>query len=126
MHNYNFIESDDYYDMACEWIKQKDLIKAEDCLKHAIELNPKFTYAYITLSEIYARQKHFHDAIATLKKAHHQDPDFERLIYLMAKYAYKAGDSKNAMKFIIKAYDANPCALYDKVKNIIYNDYHSK
>lgn len=105
MTDYRYIEADDYYDMACGWMKNKNLDKAEDCLMRAISLNPNFIHAYLDLAGLYARQNRFHDAVHILKEASQVDPDFDRVYYLMARYAYKNEDYANAKKFIQRAMD---------------------
>jgi len=122
-HDYNEIESEDYYDMACEWKKQKEYVKAEDCLEKVISLNRKFIYAYIDLAELYALRKKFHDAVHLLKKAAKNDPEFDLLYYLMAKYAYKAGDFRNALSDVEQAIDINPTELYIRVHKVIREEY---
>lgn len=123
---YRFSESEDYYDMACEWIKQKNTDKAEEYLKRAISLNPNFIFAYITLSGLYIKSRKYHDAISLLKKASKADPSFDRLYYLMAKYAFKENDLKASLKFIDQALDYNPSRLYLKAREIIMNKYRSQ
>ena len=123
---YKYYESEDLYDIACEWIKQKNFEKAEDYLKRVISLNPNFIYAYITLSGLFARLKKYKDAIHILKKASRQDPSFDRLYYLMAKYAFKDNDFKNSLKSIDVALDYNPTHLYQKAKDIILKKYRSQ
>jgi len=119
MKDYISIESDDYYDMACAWIGDGDYEKAEDCLLKAIDLNPKFTYAYITLARIYDREKKFDPAVHILMRASRNDPEFDELYYLIARYSYKGGNYKRAMKYIQIACDKNPSRLHLKVKEII-------
>ncbi len=119
MRNYNYIESEDYYDMAIEWIHNKEFEKAIDCLKRAISLNPNFIYAYITLSKTLARQKKYSDSIHILKRASKIDPGFDRLNFLMAKYAYKGGDYPTALKYINLAIEKSSNPLYLKSKEII-------
>ncbi len=112
-------EADDHYDMAMEWIEQGIYEKAEDSLKNAIRCNPNFIYAYITLAEVYGRRKKYHDAVKILKEGRHRDPDFDRLSYLMAKYAYRAGDYRNALTFIDRAIEQNPSEFNETAKMII-------
>ena len=119
MKNYNDIESEDLYDMAIEWIKNSDHDRAIDCLKRAIGLNPNFIYAYITLSEVLAKQKKYSDAVHVLKRASKADPKFDRLNYLMARYAYKAGDYPTALRYIIMAIEKSPQPLYLKSQKVI-------
>ena len=126
MDNYRYIEAEDYYDMASAWINHRNYEKAEECLNHVIDLNPGFVYAYIDLAYIHALNGAFHDAIHVLKKATHHDPAFDRIYYLMAKYAYKDGDFRNAVHFIGQACDINPSAINEKVKRIIEIAYHRK
>lgn len=123
---YKYFESEDLYDMACEWIKQKNYEKAGDYLKKSIALNPNFIYAYITMARILARQKKYQDAIHYLKNASKLDPAFDRLYFLMAKYAYRLEDYKNAIRFVDTAMDYNPLMLYEKAKDIIKKKYRSR
>ena len=123
---YRYSESEDLYDMACEWIKLKNPDKAEYYLKRAIDLNPNFVFAYVILSGLYVKDKKYHEAISLLKKASGVDPSFDRLYYLMAKYAYKENDLKSSLKFIEQALDYNPSMLYLKAKEIIKKKYQSQ
>jgi tetratricopeptide (TPR) repeat protein len=119
MKNYNDIESEDLYDMAIEWIKNIDYDRAIDCLKRAINLNPNFIHAYITLAEVLAKQKKYSDAVHILKRASKVDPKFDRLNYLMARYAYKGGDYPTALKYITMAIEKSPQPLYMKSQKVI-------
>lgn len=119
MRHYSYIESEDYYDMAVEWIHNKEMDRAIDCLKRAISLNPNFIYAYITLSSTLAKQKKYSDAVHVLKRASKIDPGFDRLNFLMAKYAYKDGNYPTALKYITIAVEKSPHPLYEKSREII-------
>jgi len=111
--NEQYIEADDYYDMALAWFENNDLEKAEECLKHVIELNPHFIYAYITLAEIYDRKEMYGDAIRTLRHGRHFDKTFDRLYYLMSYYSIKNKEIKNALSYIDKALELQPsCEEY--------------
>ncbi|MBN2040749.1 MAG: tetratricopeptide repeat protein [Spirochaetes bacterium] len=123
---YRYSDSEDYYDMAFEWIKQKNPDKAEDCLKRAISLNPNFVFAYITLSALYAKSRKYHEAISILKNASKIDPCFDRLYYLMAKYSYKESDYKNSLKYMEQAIEYNPLVLYLRSREIIIKKYRSQ
>ncbi|HDP80400.1 MAG TPA: tetratricopeptide repeat protein [Spirochaetes bacterium] len=119
MRQYDTIESEDLYDMAVEWMERGDFEKAEHQLKRAISLNPRFIYAYITLARLYGRVKNYSMAVGLLKKAREQDPAFHRLDYLMAKYAYKAGDYPLSLRCIEKAIEKSPEMLYRKSREVI-------
>ncbi len=126
MKQYEYIEADDSYDMAVEWMRNGNIDKAIASFKHAIELNPRFTYAYIMLARAHASKKNFTDAVHVLKKATHVDPDFDRLPYLMAKYSYKNGDYKNALLFIDKALEIDEKELYLLAKEVMEVMYHRR
>ncbi len=126
MKHYNDIEADDCYDMAVEWIRHGNFDKAVHYFTRAIELNRYFIYAYIALARTYATQKKYTDAIHVLKKATRMDPAFYRLHYLMAKYAYKNGDFKNALIAIGRAIDMDPKELYEEARGIIESAYHRR
>ncbi len=119
MKHYDYIESEDLYELALEWIKRKNTEKAELYLRRVISLNPRFIYAYITMARLYGRKKNFSMAISTIKKARNQDPDFDRLDYLLAKYAYKAGDYRLALRYIDGALAKAGQPLYIKSRSII-------
>ncbi len=124
MDDSRYIESEDYYDMACEWLRHRDFEKAESCLRIVIDHNPKFIYAYIDLANIYAMKMNFHDAIAVLRKAIKFDPEFDRLYYLISKYAFKNADYKRALKSVDRALEIKPTILYEKAKGIIEKKFH--
>mgnify|MGYP005843384297 CR=1 FL=1 len=107
-HRYDYIESEDCYEMAMEWIARGDAEKAEINLKKAVALNPHFIYAYVTLAELYARKRRYSDAIGILRRASREDPEFHRLHYLIAKYAYKMNNGPLARKHIRAAREAAP------------------
>lgn len=115
----NYIESEDYYDIAIVWIQSREFEKAIDCLKHTIELNPNFIYAYITLAEVFIQQSNYSLAIENLKRASKVDPSFDRIDYLLAKYAYKSGNYPRALKHIQQAIDKSPQRLYIKCRDVI-------
>ena len=125
MHDYRSIESDDYYDMACGWMRTKNRQKAEDCLLRAIDLNPYFIHAYLDLSGLYARQERYTDAVHILKKASRYDPSFDKLHYHMARYAYKNEDYANARKFIERARAIYSQERYEVFCHVIEDKYRS-
>lgn len=126
MKQYDYIESDDSYDMGVEWMRNGNIEKAIACFNHAIELNPRFSYAYIMMARAHASKKDYTGAIHVLKKATRTDPEFDRLPYLMAKYSYKNGDYKNALMFIEKAIEIEEKELYLLAKSIIEEMYHRR
>jgi len=119
MSKMDYIEADDYYDMACQWRVEKEWEKALTSLKHVIELNRYFIYAYIDLAAIYAVRKDFHAAVSVLKKAVKLDPRFDLLYYNLARYSYKCGDIPGAAKHIDEAISLNNSELYIKVRQVI-------
>ena len=126
MDSYRYIESDDFYDLGCQWLLNKNRQKGEDCLLKALELNPCFIHAYIVLAGLYARQRRFRDSVHLLKKATRHDPDFDRIHFLMARYAYKNEDYVNARMFISRAIDINPRELYLLYREAIEEKYRSR
>ncbi len=112
-------EADDHFDVAMEWMEQGSYEKAEESLKNAIRCNPNFIYAYVTLAEVYGRLKKYHDAVRILKEGRSRDPNFDRLNYLMAKYACRAGDYRNALTFIDRAIELNPSEFNEAARIII-------
>jgi tetratricopeptide (TPR) repeat protein len=119
MKSYDYIEADDCYDMAVAWIRNGNIEKCLERLNRAIELNPCFIYAYIALARVHARQKKYADAVHALKRASRIDPNFDRLFYLMAKYAYKNGDLKNALIYIDRALSLDRNALYELARDFV-------
>ncbi|MBN2160879.1 MAG: tetratricopeptide repeat protein [Spirochaetes bacterium] len=126
MKHYDDIEADDCYDMAVEWMKQGNPDKAADCLNRAIDLNPNFIYAYVMLARACASKKKYSDAVHVLKRASRVDPAFDRLQFLMAKYAYKNGDFKSALKFIDRAIEIDAKELYLLAREVILEMYHRR
>lgn len=119
MKSYDYIESDDLYDIALEWIKGKEYEKAINYLKDAIVLNPNFIYAYVKLALALSKMKRYGEAIKTLKKATRIDPQFDKLYFFMAKYAYKDGSLYHALKYLDMAMQVEERPLYLKSKNIV-------
>ncbi len=119
MNHYNDIEADDYYDMADEWMRGREYDKAAECLKKAIDLNPNFIYAYITLAQVHTRRKKYHDANLILKKASKIDPSFDRLYFLMAKNNFKTGDLKGTLSYLDRAIDVSPKELYIRARELV-------
>jgi tetratricopeptide (TPR) repeat protein len=128
MKHYDDIEADDCYDMGVEWIRHGNFEKALASLNRAIDLNPHFIYAYIALARVYATQKKFSDALQTIKKASRMDPAFDRLQYLMAKYAYKNGEYKYALHCIDRAIvlDGDEKELYVAARELIEQGYRNR
>lgn len=116
---YDDIESENLYDMACQWASQGFYDKAIELIKKSIERNPNFIGAYIDLATLYAKQNRYNDAFHVLKRASKIDTKFHRLNYLMAKYAYKNGDYIAGLKYIDRAIELSPEKLYIKAKAII-------
>lgn len=116
---YEYIESEDNYEMAVEWIREGQYGKAVDCLKKSIALNPNFIYAYVTLAEAHAKLNGYSEAFHILKKASKVDPDFDRLNYLMARYAFKEGNYPASLKSIDRAIEISPLPLYLKSRKVI-------
>jgi len=119
MSKLEFIEADDYYDMACQWRDEGNREKAIECFKHVIELNKYFIYAYVDLAAVYAAKREYHAAAAVLKRAVKLDPEFDLLYYNIAKYLYRCGDFPGAVKYINEAADLNNAELYRRVQRII-------
>lgn len=126
MDDSRYIDADDYYDIACEWLKLKNYENAETHFKKVIDLNPRFIYAYIDLSAVYAALKKYREAVSVLKKAVEYDPGFDRLYYLMAKYSYRENDFKRAIGAIEKAISLNPSRLYDRARLLFEKRYRGK
>jgi len=120
---YEYLEAEDYYDMGIAWLDQDNLERAEDCLRHAIECNPAYSYAYIDLARVLARRADFHGAVHVLKEASFHDRNFDRIYYLMAKYAFKEGDFRNALHHIERALEVEQKELYIRVRKIIERKY---
>jgi tetratricopeptide (TPR) repeat protein len=125
MKHYEYIEADDYFDMAVEWIRHGDYEKSLSYFKRTIELNPHFVYAYIALARVLATRKNYGDALHALKQAHHIDPGFDRISFLMAKYAYKNGDLKNALMYLDKAIEIDDKPLYLAARDYIAGVYRT-
>ncbi len=119
MSKLDYMEADDYYDMACQWRKEGELDKAIECFKHVIELNKFFIYAYVDMAEVYAVKRDYHAAAAVLKRAVKFDPKFDLLYYNTAKYLYRCGDLPGAVKYIDEAIELNDSELYRRVRSVI-------
>lgn len=124
--HYDDIEADDCYDLGVEWMKHGNIEKAVDCLNRAIGLNPNFIYAYVMLARAHASRKKYTDAVHVLKRASRLDPAFDRLQFLMAKYAYKNGDYKSALTFINRALEIEEKELYLLARGVIEEMYHRR
>ncbi len=114
-----YIEAENYYDMACEWITQREFEKAEKYLYQVLELNSHFIYAYITLAEVLSAQDKYHDLIRVLQNAIKEDPAFDRLYYLIAFYAYQNKDHKKAVQYINEALSYNKNEEFVELKEKI-------
>ncbi len=126
MKPYDDIEAEDCYDMAVEWLHAGDTEKAISHLRRAVELNPHFVYAYITLAQAHARLKNYDDSLNAVRKAMKADPAFDRLPFLAAKYAYRAGSFAAALDFIDRAIALSPSKLYTKARRIIEAAYRNR
>lgn len=114
-----YIEAEDYFEMACEWIKARETARAEECLLHALSLNPHFIYAYIELAALYSRGKLYQEAVNTIRKALRHDPEFHHLYFLLSKYAFRNGQYSSSLQTIDRAIELNPCELYHRVRSVI-------
>lgn len=126
MKHYEYIESDDCYDMAVEWLRHRNFEKAVEYFNRAIELNPYFIYAYISLARAYATKGKFNESIHALKRASRIDTAFDRLPYLMARYAFKNGDYKSALAFIHRAIELDEKPLYLRAREFFEESYRSR
>jgi tetratricopeptide (TPR) repeat protein len=115
----DFIEAEDYYEVGCQWLEEKEYIKAIESFRHVISLNNKFMYAYIDLALCYSKTNRFHEAVQILRKGSHKDPEFHLLYYLMAKYSFRGGDFHGALKSIEKALEYSELKLYKLAYNVI-------
>jgi len=119
MKSYDYEEADDYYDIGCQWMKEKQYLKAMEAFRHAINLNPRFIYAYIDLASAYFKMGRVHESIQVLHNALFYDRNFHRLHYLLAKYYYREGDYKGALHSIDRAIDLDADRLYKRVRKLI-------
>lgn len=119
----NYIEAEDYYEMGCQWLEEKEYQKAVEAFRHVISLNPRFMYAYVDLAKAYSKTNRFHEAVHILRKGSRNDPGFHKLYYLMAKYSFKGGDMQGALKSIEKAIEFSDERLYRLAYNVILKRY---
>ncbi len=117
MKHYDDIEAEDLFDMAVEWLRRGNLEKAEEQLRRVIELNRNFIYAYMTLARVYGRARRYSDAVHALKRASRVDPDFDRLNFLMAKYAWRGGDVRGALAALDRAIELSDNPLYPAARD---------
>ena len=113
------IEAEDYYEMACEWIRAGEPGRAEECLIHTIRLNQRFIHAYIDLAALYNRQKRYQESVHAMRKALRHDPGFHQLYYLLAVYSFRNGEYGSSLRTIDRAIQLNPCRLYNRVRAVI-------
>lgn len=118
-----YTEAEDYYEMACEWIRAGEPDRAEACLIQTIRLNQRFIHAYIDLAALYNREKRYQESVNVMRKALRHDPGFHRLYYLLAVYAFRNGEYSSSLQTIDRAIRLNPCRLYDRVRTVIERHY---
>ncbi len=119
MKSYDYEEADDYYDIGCQWMKEKQYTKAVEAFRHAIGLNERFIYAYIDLASAYYRLGRIHESIQVLHNALYHDKKFHRLHYLLAKYYYRDGNYRAALQSIDKAIALEEDKLYIRIRSLI-------
>lgn len=123
MNKNDFIEAEDFYEMGCQWLDEREYVKAIEAFRHVISLNPKFMYAYVDLALSFSRMSRYHEAVLVLRKGSRYDPGFHLLYYLMAKYSFRDGDFPGALKSIEKALEYSDERLYKLTYRVILRRY---
>ena len=90
--HYDDIAAEDNFEMAEQWIAARNPEKAVEHLKKTIDLNPHFIFAYITLARTLSGMGRHDEAFHVMKRAEREDPEFDYLFFLAAKFAFRQGD----------------------------------
>ena len=97
--------------LGLSYIQSGNYKEAEEELKHAIYLDPKFIDAYLDLAYLYAKQEEYDKAIVEWKKILEIDPDFSEkynvLYFIGLTYSKKEMPDK-ALEYFLEALELAP------------------
>ncbi|HKR61755.1 MAG TPA: tetratricopeptide repeat protein [Pyrinomonadaceae bacterium] len=96
------------YKTGREQFSLGNLPGAIEAYKHAIELEPKFADAYLSLGHAYLRQQNSKEAIKAFKEATRINPEMDEAQYGLGLEYFRAGDMKDAATAFKKAVKVNP------------------
>ncbi|HNX59874.1 MAG TPA: tetratricopeptide repeat protein [Spirochaetota bacterium] len=103
-----YLEAEDKYDKAEDAVRNSDLHTAQILLREVIELNPKFSYAYILLARVYWKSGFTDKAKQILEKCISIDRSFGYSYYLLAKYTRADNDIKLSDEYISRGLKNSP------------------
>jgi tetratricopeptide (TPR) repeat protein len=102
----------DAYNQAVSAFQRRDLQEGIDTLKHAVELDPKFARAWVTLAQAYAASGDSKQALNSFQKAIKEAPQestlYDGLGFLLRTYTPE--ESIGAWQDVVKANPENPKA----------------
>ena len=112
-----------YENLGNCYSKELNLMKAYECYKKAIEINPKQYSAYMSAINLFFEKKEYDKTIKVIKIAHSNFPDNYELIAQEANCYLLKGDTTVAITRYEDAYNLNPNSylaqfLYQKYKEI--------
>lgn len=110
--HYDDIAAEDNFEMAEQWIAARNPEKAVEHLKKTIDLNPHFIFAYITLARTLSGMGRHDEAFHVMKRAEREDPEFDYLFFLAAKFAFRQGDLIAAYRHMEQAEQKSPRPHY--------------
>jgi len=97
-----------YNERAKLFLGEKDINNALNDINHALEINPKNSYFYITLSDIYFTMGKAQKTQETLMKAHYLDPENTEVLFKIAELNYYFKQYKETFEYINKTLEIDP------------------
>jgi O-antigen ligase/Tfp pilus assembly protein PilF len=117
-----------FYDLGLLYAKVGLYKKAEEELKHAVYLNPKFYEAYYALGKLYFSQEDYDNAIEQCKKILEIEPNFNNKYIILYDLGIMHKQKKmldEALEYFIQALQLVPegSAIMADIEEEIYNIY---
>ena len=107
------------YESACSALKDRKYDSAEAHLRKAVQQEPKFTTAWVTLGQMLAAQQHTDQARTACSQAVTADASYVPSYLCLADIAARGQQWDEMLKFSRRALDLDP------TDNVVAYDYHA-
>jgi tetratricopeptide (TPR) repeat protein len=112
--------------MRAEVIAQTNWLQAINLLEKATENYPRERAIYLTLGDVYNRQKKFTQAIESYQKALTIDPKDEHLLFIIGNCNLSLGEYSMALVYYNQVAENTPELLYNKSLCLAYSGQHEE
>jgi tetratricopeptide (TPR) repeat protein len=111
--------------MRAEVIGKRNWLQAINILEKASDDYPRERSIYLTLGDVYMRQRKFEQAIGSYQKALTMDPKDEHLLFVIGNCYLSLSDYKMALYYYDQVSNDTPELHYNKALAYAYNGEHS-